>query len=98
MSGRDLTIRVTLSALRAFLGKVPPALRVVVISVGKEGVEVRCYFDGPIRTADSESISLVEAEMMADFLPASVAARCIRCDAPELIRDDGVWIYFRRER
>jgi len=98
MSDRDLTIRATLSALRAFLGKVPPALRAVVISVCKEGVEVRCYFDGPIRTTDSESVSVVEAEMMADFLPASVAVRSIRCDAPEPIKDDGLWIYFRRER
>lgn len=99
MSERDLVVRARLSAQRALLGEVPPAMRAAVLSVAGHNIEVRCYFDGPIEPADIESVSVAETEMMADFEPEhSVGARCIRLDAPEPIADDGVWIYFRRER
>ncbi|NMO16664.1 hypothetical protein HPC49_13400 [Pyxidicoccus fallax] len=99
MSERELVIRARLSAQRAFLGEVPPAMRAAVLSVDGNDIEVRCYFDGAIAPADIESVSVAETEMMADFEPEhSVGVRCIRLDAPEPITDDGVWIYFRRER
>jgi len=95
----DPIIRARLSAQRALGGEVAPAMRAVVLSMTGKGVELRCYFDGPIQPADAESISVVETEMMADFEPEqSVTARCIRLDAPEPVNDDGVWIYCRRER
>jgi hypothetical protein len=98
MNERDLIIRARLSAQRAFLGEVPPALRAVVLSVTSNAIEVRCYLDGPIHPDDSESMSVAETEMMADFEPEqTVGFRCIRLDAPEPIVDDGAWIYFRRE-
>jgi hypothetical protein len=99
MEINDPVIRARLSAQRAFLGEVPSAMRAVLLSVDEQGIEVRCYFDGPIRPADAESVSVAETEMMADFEPdRKVTARCVRLDAPESIKDDGVWVYSRRER
>jgi hypothetical protein len=99
MDMHDHAIRARLSAQRAFLGEIPPAMRAAVLSVTDEGIEVRCYFDGPIQPADTESVSVAETEMMADFEPEqTVSALCIRLDAPEPVMDNGVWIYSRRER
>lgn len=67
MNERDPVIRARLSAQRAFLGEVPPAMRAAVLSVTGSGIGVRCYFDGPIHPADAESVSFAETEMMADL-------------------------------
>jgi hypothetical protein len=94
----DRVIRARLSAQRALLGEVSPALRAVVLSVEQAAVEVRCYFDGAVGSDDEESMSYVETEMLADCGPGeTVTARCIRLDAPMPISDGGVWVYSRRE-
>src|SRR5262245_54432559 len=95
----DRDVRARLSAQRALLGEVSPALRAVVLSVNNGIVEVRCYFDGPVRPQDEESISCVETEMIADCGPGEeVKARCIQLDAPKPISDEGLWVYYRQER
>lgn len=99
MSGDELIVAARLSAQRALLGEVGPAMRGALLSVNGTQIDLRCYFDGPIEPADIESVSCAETEMMADFEPKqSVSAKCIRVDAPLRISDDGVWIYLRRER
>lgn len=94
----DRVTRARLSAQRALLGEVSPALRAVVLGIAEAEIEVRCYFDGVVSSGDEESVSCLETEMLADFdSDESVIVKPIRLDAPVAIQDDGVWVYFRRE-
>lgn len=87
-----------LSIQRALLGEVSPKLRAVVFSIVERNIDVRFYFDGAIRDEDIESASNVEAEIIADYEQEDViTALCIQIDYPEIITDDGVWVYQRRE-
>ena len=99
MKPRDESvIDAKLSIQRALLGNVPPDLRAVAFSVDDKTLEIRCYFDGPIKEKDQESMSLMETEVMSDYEPDfGVTMRCIRIDHPFGIPDDGIWVFERRE-
>ncbi len=95
---QNVTIAARLSIQRALLGEISPKLRAVVFSIVGRDIDIRFYFDGLISEADIESASCVETEILADSEPEdSVTVKCIRLDAPELIVDDGNWVYQRRE-
>jgi hypothetical protein len=102
----ELRVRVLLSLQRALLGEVPPALRGVRVGWSPTALEFVAYFDGPIAEVDAESMSVICAEVNADFLPEEPIAdfRCLRCDAPaplavptEWTFPDVAWVYLRRE-
>lgn len=95
---QERLVNAKLSAQRALLGEVPPALRAVLLTVHVSSIEARCYFDGPIHPDDAESMSCAETEMIADYAPdVEVTFECIRRDAPQPIGDAGIWIFARRE-
>ncbi len=95
---QERVARAKLSAQRALLGEVPPALRAVLMSVNDSSIMAHCYFDGPIHPDDAESMSCAETEMAADCAPdVEVTFECIRRDAPQRIDEAGIWIFARRE-
>lgn len=95
---KNLLVVARLSIQRALLGEVSSQLRAVVFSIVGRDLDIRFYFDGFIREEDAESVSCVEAEVIADSEPEdTVTVHCIRLDAPEPINDNGVWVYRRRE-
>jgi hypothetical protein len=101
----ELRVRVLLSLQRALLGAVPPALRGVLVGWSSAALEFVAYFDGPIAEVDAESMSVICAEVNADFVAEFAADfRCLRCDAPAPMTDptewtfpDVAWVYLRRE-
>jgi hypothetical protein len=87
-----------LSALRALLGEVSPALRGVTIGWRDHVILLRSYFDGPISEVDRDSMSSVGAEVIGDFSePWTIEDEVIRCDAPEPLEGLVAWAYRRRE-
>jgi hypothetical protein len=99
MSESELHQPVLLSAQRALLGEVPPALRGVALGWDDKRIYLRCYFDGPISEEDHESMERIATEMMADFFPErNVELQVVRQDAPARLDPLEAWAYRRRER
>lgn len=91
-------IGIRLSLQRALLTQISPQLRGVAFSVENQCVCIHFYFDGPISEDDTESVSCVETEVIADYYPElSVSAKSIRLDMPNPMLDGGTWVYLRRE-
>lgn len=89
---------VLLSVQRALLGAVSPTLRGVTIDLDKKSIRILACFDGLISEEDSESMSEVETEVMADFLPEySVSMETKRIDSPSKIQCLEAWAYYRKE-
>jgi hypothetical protein len=87
-----------LSIQRALLGEVSAQTRAVIFSIKENCLDIRFYFAGPISEDDKESVSCVEAEILADYDPGvTVATHCIRQDPPNIISDDGIWVFLRKE-
>ncbi len=95
----SLQAKIIISVARALLGEVFPAPRgVAYILPSENSIQVIFYDDGDIDEADAESISCVETEIMADFLPEiSVEAVTERIDLPSPIAQRGYFIFRRRE-
>lgn len=94
----DRMTRARLSAQRALLGEISPALRAVTLSLTGPCVEVRCYFDGKVSEEDSEAMSCVETEMIADCAPGeSVRLSVVQANAPDPLDDAGIAVYRRKE-
>lgn len=83
----------------ALLGEVSSKLRAVTARYDDQSIHFDCYFDGEIDEEDTESMSIVETELLAQF-PEShcITHRVIRHDYPQRIPYDGVCVYARRER
>ncbi len=101
-TANDFRIRVLLSANRALLCEVFPALRQVNVEWSDKHIKLWAYIDGEIQDEDAESISCAETEIMADFAPEiEVTSEVVRCDFPERIPQDYAFdceaIYSRRE-
>ncbi len=96
----ELRSRLLLSAQRALLGEVFPALRAVTIRWSKDAIALRAYVDGELLDDDAESLSCIATELTADlWQEMRVDYEAIRCDWPQRIDDDdGVFIYARREQ
>ena len=95
---QKLVVAARLSIQRALLGEISARLRAVVFSIAGRELDIRFYFDGPISEEDIESASCVETEIIADYEAEDIiTVRCIRLDTPQIIVDDGVWVYHRRE-
>ena len=89
---------ILLSVQRALLGAVSPALRGVTIDWDRETIRIIAFFDGLISDDDIESMSVVETEVMADFLPEySVSMETKRFDSPSQITCLKAWAYYRKE-
>lgn len=96
---KDSIVLARLSIQRALLGNVSANLRAVVFSFVGININIKFYFDGFISEEDIESVSLAEAEVIADYSPEdTVSIDCIRLDFPSVINDGGVWVYQRREQ
>lgn len=98
---KNLSLRASLllSAQRALLSEISPALRGVTIGWRDHVIFIRSYFDGPISEEDHESMSCVATEVIADFpAPWTIADEVIRCDAPEPLECLIAWAYLRREQ
>lgn len=86
--------------VRALLGEVFPALRLVRFELHDESIVVDCYVDGKISEEDAESISCVETELLADLdADSNVMTRIHSVPVPELIpgSDLAVTVFRRRE-
>lgn len=95
---QDQILDARLSLQRALLGEVPASLRAVVFSIVGNKLDVRFYYDGPINDVDAESASCVEAEVLADYTADDIVGiHLVRLDSPSFIKDDGTWVYQRRE-
>jgi hypothetical protein len=96
--GKPLIVKILLSAQRALLGEVSPALRGVTLGWHDQVIRMRAYFDGPISEEDLESMTCVAAQIIADFpSPWNIDEEIVRCDAPERMEFLQVWAYLRRE-
>jgi len=97
-NSNQLVVDAKLSVQRALLGRVTSNLRAVVFTIAVKDVQIRFYYDGIVGNFESETTSEAETEVMADYdCDWSIGATCLRMDAPELINDDGVWVYQRSE-
>jgi hypothetical protein len=56
-----------LSVQRALLGEVSPSLRGVTVGWRDHLILLRFYFDGAVTEEDREAMSVVGAEVIADF-------------------------------
>lgn len=94
----DVQMMLLLSAQRALLGAVSPALRGVTVGARDKVVLFRCYLDGPIAEEDREALQVAGTEIIADFpAPWDINEEIIRCDAPAEIEVLDAWVYRRRE-
>lgn len=90
--------RVLLSVQRALVGEVFPALRAVTVEWRPDMVKFWAYVDGVLRDEDNESLSVVSAEIAADFGPeVEIDYEVVRRDAPMAIDDGRVCVFRRRE-
>jgi hypothetical protein len=97
----DVRARLLLSVQMALVGAVPPALRAVLCSWEEHKIGLRFVFDGQIDPDDSEDMSVVGAEVIADFhSPWIINDQVERLDAPAKIvaSPTEIWAYGRRER
>jgi len=68
------------------------------VSYDEANIRIEAFFDGKITEDERESMSEVEAEVLADFDESvRVTSEMVRLDAPALIPQDGLWIYRRKE-
>jgi hypothetical protein len=96
--GRQLRGALLLSVQRALLGAVSPTLRGVTVGWQGQVIRLRFYTDGPISSEDREALSVVGAEVIADFpAPWAIDEEVIREDAPEPMECLEAWAYLRRE-
>jgi hypothetical protein len=98
--GSTIRVSVLLSLQRALLGEVFPALRGLSVKWNHQTIHLFAYIDGPIASADKESIQEIETEVLADFPESStVETEIIRQDSsiPLPKAADVVWVYYRRE-
>lgn len=90
---------VLLSLQRALLGEVFPALRAVTVEWSDKLVKFWAYVDGPIADEDLESLSVISAEVAADFWSGvDVDYEVVRLDWPTPIEDSRTRAFRRRER
>ena len=91
---------IVLSVVRALWGEVWPSYRAVMCQVhGDEAFDIEVIVDGRITDEMRESVSCIEAEVLADFPPdVIVGSKLIRLDAPRPIEvGDALLIFLRRE-
>lgn len=86
--------------MRAFLGRIDSAIRLIKISLRNEEIclVIVCYSE--LTPEAKEDISCAEAEIMADF-PDICFKREIEVSATSLPNEDCVasgWIYLAREK
>jgi len=73
--------RVLLSVQRALLGAITPQVRVVDVCWNDSEILVRFVVDGEVEESLSEIVTLVETEILSDFVPdADVSVRVVRID------------------
>jgi hypothetical protein len=86
------------STQRALLSEVTPDLRVVTVEVG-DGIRIRCIYDRPIDEDLREIASVVEGEVIADFLYDLMveAAAETQMDGSITLTASEVPVYRRRE-
>ncbi|SEM84654.1 hypothetical protein SAMN02800694_1886 [Luteibacter sp. UNCMF331Sha3.1] len=90
---------VTLSVSRALWGEVWPSYRAVMCSVcSHSGIHIEYVVDGEIQNGMRESVSLVEASVLADFdLRVEVASTLLPLDAPTPVQVGNALIVYPRK-
>jgi hypothetical protein len=78
-------VSIILSVNRALLGAVSSSLRSVQVEWNEKEIDLYCYFDGLISEDAAEDMSVVAAEVAADFPGHTVNDHCIRIDFPQKI-------------
>jgi len=63
----ETLLMLKLSVQRALLGEVTPRLVSVTCGLSGHVVQVRCYFSGRITAEDTETVSRIAGEVIADF-------------------------------
>lgn len=89
---------VLLTMQAALLGAVSPNLRMVLVSIAPDGVQMDCLFDGDPSEDDVESMSCVETELIASLPPDVIVLTNIeRFDFPKPLPKRLYPVYQRRE-
>ena len=97
MQDNDFRISVLLTMQVALLGAVGPHVRKVLCRWTVSEIGIRAVFDGRIREDDTESMRVVETEMMASFPNHGISLVCERLDAPQPVpRGDNELAVFAR--
>ncbi|MFU0781148.1 MAG: N(4)-acetylcytidine amidohydrolase [Citrobacter braakii] len=99
MISSDLNSYVRLSLQRALLGNVTSNIRAVTVELKNKNISLHFYFDGEPDDSDQESVSVVEAEVIADFdEDFAIEAIAMRLDYPQPIKNfNGFLVYLRKE-
>jgi len=90
---------IILSLVRALWGEIWPSYRAVMCRAsGHMAFDIEIVVDGEVTSDMAESVSCVEAEVIADLPPdAAVTSRLIRLDAPAQIVIGDAWLVFLRK-
>lgn len=92
---------VYLSFQRALWDMVTPDLRVVAVQVDDHIIRARFGYDQQPTESRTELVSIVETEVVADFLPGVVTeftTEFVPMGTSRLFEGDWRWIYLRREQ
>lgn len=93
----ELRAQVLLSAQKALLGEIYPAIRAIVVGFSDQEITIRFYFDRIPTEDDFENASVVATEMIADF-SREVKHECIFTSEPQSKLDPlNAWVYSRKE-
>jgi hypothetical protein len=79
---KQLKTEVFLSIQRALLGAISPEVRAITVQFKKK-VIITVIIDGPLSEDILERFSVVETEVMADFLEDIIELEVIRIDFPQ---------------
>jgi hypothetical protein len=99
MQDNDFRISVLLTMQVALFGAVGPHVRKVLCRWTVSEIVIRAIFDGRIREEDTESMFVVETEMMASFLNHDISLVCKPLDALQPVPkgDDELAVFARLE-
>jgi hypothetical protein len=92
--------QVLLSVQRALLGAVDPELRAVAVGWSDTSVEARFIYDATELEPFTETVSVAETEVIADFsrdVNVAFSAEALPIPAPLGLGPDEARVYFRRE-
>jgi hypothetical protein len=95
----SLRVRILLSLQRALLGEVFPSLRSLWAEWTERGVLLRWHVEGSLSGEDQDSVTAVEADVLADCDPIFSVESEIVTHAPDVRRGQGsiACVFKRRE-
>lgn len=91
-------ISLTLSAVRALIGNVTPALRSASVEWKENTIVWKCVFDTTASAEDYELMSTAAAEIISDFPDAELEEIYVTIPPPESVEPLQQAVYSRHEQ